>query len=259
MTKPTTTPTTTTTKATTTTTKAMITSTVTTTKKFTTTKRTTSNAMTTARKSLCCEVDCVAFAPVLFSLFHVRLFSRWDVLSLAVFHVVFDACFLLCVNFSVHTAADHISHVSSFQSVDINTPTINENVVGIYKAFGLKNSCIALRGLCEIATIRSDCASECAVWDAKDGPCASVTKEEATKQLCSVFDPTDYWLKMGFNALPAKTCKVLKQCNLAMAGGSRCQSECAALAQECRDRDVVLKAECATTTTTTTLKTTKGT
>ena len=138
--------------------------------------------------------------------------------------------------------------------MDIENPTINENVVGIYKAFGLKNSCISLRGLCEIPAIRSDCASECAVWDAEDSPCANagVTKEEAAKQLCSVFDPTDYWLKMGFGALPSKTCKVLHQCNLAMAGGSRCQSECAALSQECEDRNVVLEPECLTTTTTTT-------
>ena len=167
------------------------------------------------------------------------------------FVVSFARFFCFFFMFPAHATIDRIYYIFCSQSVDINTPTINENVVGIYKAFGLKNSCISLRGLCEIPAIRSDCASACAVWDAPDGPCASVvTKEEATTQLCSVYDPTDSWLQMGFNALPGKTCKVLNQCNLAMAGGSRCQSECAAMAQECQDRDVVLEPECPTTTTT---------
>ena len=134
------------------------------------------------------------------------------------------------------------------QSVDINTPTIKENTVGIYKGFGLKNSCIALIGLCEISAIRSKCSSECAVWDGKDSPCAStgVTKQEAKSKLCSVFHPDDTWIKMGMGYLPAKTCKVLHQCYLASATASICARECADLKKVCKG--VTYEPDCPTTT-----------
>ena len=134
--------------------------------------------------------------------------------------------------------------------MDINTPTINENTVGIYKAFGLRNSCIALIGLCEISAVRSKCASECAVWDRPDSPCAGtgVTKQEATSKLCSVFDPGDTWIQMGMDALPGKTCQVLNQCNLASASASGCAQECTGLSNVCRGKGIVLEPECPTTT-----------
>ena len=134
--------------------------------------------------------------------------------------------------------------------MDINTPTINENTVGIYKAFGLRNSCIALIGLCEISAVRSKCASECAVWDRPDSPCAGtgVTKQEAKSKLCSVFDPDDTWIKMGMGYLPGKTCKVLNQCNLASATASICARECTALSKVCKSNGIVLEPECPATT-----------
>ena len=133
------------------------------------------------------------------------------------------------------------------QSVDINTPTINENTVGKYKGFGLKNSCIALMGLCEIAEVKKKCSSECAVWSAKDGPCAEsgATTEVAKTALCSVFAPTDAWIKMGLKHLPDKTCQVGHQCDLEMATSSRCKQECDALAQACDGLGVVLEPYCA--------------
>ena len=139
------------------------------------------------------------------------------------------------------------------QSVDINTPTIKENTVGTYKSFGLKNSCIALIGLCEISAVRSKCSSECAVWDAKDSPCAGtgVTKQEAKSKLCSVFDPEDTWIKMGMGYLPVKTCKVLHQCSLESATTSTCARECADLKKVCEDNGVTYEPDCPATTTTT--------
>ena len=136
------------------------------------------------------------------------------------------------------------------QSVDINTPTIKENTVGTYKSFGLKNSCIALIGLCEISAVRSKCSSECAVWDAKDSPCAGtgVTKQEAKSKLCSVFDPDDTWIKMGMGYLPVKTCKVLHQCSLASATASICARECADLKTVCEGNGVKHEPDCPATT-----------
>ena len=139
-----------------------------------------------------------------------------------------------------------------FQAVNIDTPHIKENVLGIFAAVAKENTCIGLLGLCAIPAIKSKCAPQCAVYAGKNNPCADVTPEDAKKRLCSIFDPDNPLIKLGFTSNQQdKTCTGVHACNMAVAGGSLCKKECDALKKKCQATKAVITPQCSGSTTAT--------